>query len=191
MSDDSYLPSSSPLKPTWHMSQQHYYEYKQEHIRRRNIRRKEKENKRAKKIKQEPSSPCITPRASTARANNLFKRQFADALNSQMGENTCIEKWINERGSPSPGPRASTSNSASQDFDDMDIDLLRVHCAEAESQRDNLLQEVYWIEQELRRMEDERDEALKERDQAMAKCDAWEEASMGASALIRMASECL
>ncbi|KAJ6545805.1 hypothetical protein B0H10DRAFT_2132573 [Mycena sp. CBHHK59/15] len=178
MSDDSYLPSSSPLKPTWHM---------------RNIRRKEKENKRAKKIKQEPSSPCITPRASTARANNLFKRQFADALNSQMGENTCIEKWINERGSPSRAPvhQFPASNSASQDFDDMDIDLLRVHCAEAESQRDNLLQEVYWIEQELRRMEDERDEALKERDQAMAKCDAWEEASMGASALIRMASECL
>ncbi|KAJ7088953.1 hypothetical protein C8R44DRAFT_892580 [Mycena epipterygia] len=179
MSDASFHPSSLPLQETWHMSQQHYYEYKQEQTRKHERRQSEKENQeQAKRIKQEPSSPCVTPRASAVKTKILIGRQYQDALNSQMGDNTCIEKWINERAS------TSSATSPSPAFDDMDMDLLHICCIEAETQRDDVLEELHQMHVELRQIE-------AERDQALAKCDEWEVAAMSASGLVRMASALL
>ncbi|KAJ6629053.1 hypothetical protein B0H10DRAFT_2208983 [Mycena sp. CBHHK59/15] len=102
-----------------------------------------------------------------------------------MGDNTCVEKWINERA------EASRSSSASQDFDDTDIDLLRVRCVEAETQRDDTLQDLHRMALELQKMEADRDQALMDQDQAVAKCDEWEEAAMSVSKLIPMAADVL
>ncbi|KAJ6583646.1 hypothetical protein B0H10DRAFT_883988 [Mycena sp. CBHHK59/15] len=80
MSQDSYAPSSSPLQETWNMSQQHYYEYKRDQQRNKDLWKQEKENNgRPRKVKQEHSSPCTTPRASAIKTNILLEQQYGAA----------------------------------------------------------------------------------------------------------------
>lgn len=114
MSDSSFEPSSEGPGTDWALSQAHQEIYDE----RKQQRRQERENKRRRTLsksdpetpmKQESLSPCPTPRATAVKANELLAeyavytvnflalnphRQYAGALNSQMGENTYVDTYI-------------------------------------------------------------------------------------------------
>ncbi|KAJ6621769.1 hypothetical protein B0H10DRAFT_1945049 [Mycena sp. CBHHK59/15] len=84
------------------------------------------------------------------------QKQYGGTLNSQMGKHTFIDELINNN-------HTMTSSSASQAFDETDMDLLCAHCTEVEIERD-------------------------EQDQALAKVNEWEAATITASSLIQLAT---
>lgn len=112
MSDDSFQPSSDNdgLGVTWCLSQQHQLIYDERKQRRRlddSERPEEKENLKRPKlesdpfVKQEPSSPCVTPRPTALKANKKFTEyvlinccdSFADLKISDNLLERSILKW--------------------------------------------------------------------------------------------------
>ncbi|KAJ7017719.1 hypothetical protein C8F04DRAFT_1243863 [Mycena alexandri] len=214
MSDDSFMPSSEGnsdgLGVTWCLSQAHQPIYDDRKRQRRAERRdkEEKENLKRLKlepdteqfIKQEPLSPCVTPRPTALKANERLLEQYGAALNSDMGENTFVEKLIEEHGTPSrnaPPVRALLPvRGRSPVRDETDLDLLRMRCLDAEAERDDALEARDETEESMRLVLMELDEvrlALQqvtgERDVALAKQKEWEKASRSAHHLVSLASE--
>ncbi|KAJ7676599.1 hypothetical protein DFH06DRAFT_1428193 [Mycena polygramma] len=193
--DGSYEPSSDGPGTTYALSQQHQAIYDERKSERRAEQAGRIQNKWPKlefgaelSVKQESSSPCSTPRTTAVAANKLFVEQFAGALNSQMGDGTFVEQFYKD-----PIPRRGCASLPPPD--EMDIDLLRLRCNDAEGQRDDAFdsrdeaikaRNEAW--EELERVRDSFYQAIAERDAAVDKCKEWEEASVSARRLIELAS---
>ncbi|KAJ7277841.1 hypothetical protein C8J57DRAFT_1222626 [Mycena rebaudengoi] len=95
MSDDSYLPSSSPDPPDLGISQAHHWEREEHRQERRELRalRKTGPYTDSRPIKHETPSPSRTPRASAIQATRAFAEndQYGLFLDSQVGENTWVD----------------------------------------------------------------------------------------------------
>ncbi|KAJ6568207.1 hypothetical protein B0H10DRAFT_1040182 [Mycena sp. CBHHK59/15] len=99
MSDDSYMPSSSPDHC---ISQNHYEEYKEGKHQNR-LKHKMHANPHSpsvRHVKSESPSPARTPRASAIQANNQFlgDEQYGKLLDSQIGVNTFVDGWFENTG---------------------------------------------------------------------------------------------
>ncbi|KAJ7069018.1 hypothetical protein B0H15DRAFT_807271 [Mycena belliarum] len=186
MSDSSFDFTSDGPGTTWAISQQHEELYNERKRERAEARQARHHNKRAKfgdrtttksPIKQE-SSPSTTPRLTAMKANELFAeyiflimlivvldicRQYAAALNSDMGENTFVDRIM--QGARNVVPERSPC------LDGTDIDLLRMQCVDAEAQRDDALEARDEALKSLAQMKVELDRAIGERDNILYELD--------------------
>ncbi|KAJ7226203.1 hypothetical protein C8J57DRAFT_1273845 [Mycena rebaudengoi] len=191
MSDDSYLPSSSPDPPDLGISQAHHWEREEHRQERRELRalRKTGPYTDSRPIKHETPSPSRTPRASAIQATRAFAEndQYGLFLDSQVGENTWVDTVF---------PEAAIVNSPlhlsipSDDGNEVCLD-----CTRLITERDFSFQERDLVHDQWR-------EALRERDDAMVECNAltverdnllieikeWRKAAADAQGLVELAS---